>query len=357
MATRKLHYSDFVSRIDVDAFEAAIGFVPFTTNRGNDIGHCIFPENHKHGDTTGKFAIERNERIYNCFVCGGGNLLSLAMEVTNLDVEEATEWLYQFTGTELQSDVAFADDLIAMLEAAEERVKTLPYFNERVLDGFNGSTDYFLERGISQHIVEEFNLRFDEEATKLAPIKTIDGSKIKQDQDYVGPASIWPHYWQGRLVGWQYRWHDYPDTPKWLPKWTNTTDFPKSSTLFNYDKALQAKDHPVIVCESLGTVLFLASYDIPAVAYFGSKPTDEQKRLLRRFNQGVVLAPDNDSNMAGDKILGVIDYLERYIPVWVADKVEGQDGADLGDYAYTDDPERHVRHHLEHRVQLPGLSL
>jgi DNA primase len=359
--SKRRTYHDFAERIDIDALEEAIKFDPITSQRGEDIGFCIFPENHSHGDSTGKFAINREKRLWNCFVCGGGDLLSLAMLHLDVDYEEATNWLYQFAGPDRRSDSKFADDLLEMLEDVHERRETMPYFNQRVLERFDGPLDYFYSRGISPEVAESVGLRYSEEALKSAPVKMMpDGSRVKKDPDYVGPASIWPHYWNGKLVGWQYRWTDFDKdhtkTPKWLPKWTNTTDFPKATTLYNYDYALQSRNR-IVVCESLGTVLFLRSFDIPAVAYFGSRPSDEQLRLLRRFQQGVILAPDNDANMAGDKILGTVDYLERYIPVWIADKVEGPDGADLGDYAKTDKPYEDLMIHMENRVRPAGLSL
>jgi hypothetical protein len=359
--TNKLRYSQFEDRIDLDAFEEAIGFSPFAQERGNDIGHCLFPDNHKHGDTTGKFAIHRESRLYNCFVCGGGNLLSLVMELYDYDVDQATEWIHQFaTGADTRSDDEFAEYLIALLEDVEKRVTSIPYFNPRVLERFDGPTDYFRSRGISDEVIERYGLRYSDEVLKPAPTKVgRDGQRIKIDDDYIGPASIWPHFWQGRLVGWQYRWHDFDKdhakTPKWLGKWTNTTDFPRNETLFNYDTAVKYEE-PVIVTESLGTTLFLESLSIPAIAYFGSKLHDEQLRLLRRFGHGVILAPDNDSNRAGDRVLGAARYLERFVPVWVLDKIppaevgmeKDADGIDLGDFAYTSDPEGNVRNWIDH---------
>lgn len=357
----QLRYSEFESRIDIDAFEAAIEFTPTANDRGNDIGFCPFTANHKNGDTTGKFAIHRDKRLFNCYVCGGGDLLSLAMLVTGLDTEQATEWIHQFAGEDARTDDDFADYLIALLADVEERVETTPYFNPRVLERFDGPTDYFHSRGISDESAKRLDLRYSDSVLKTSPIKTgKGGERIKEDEDYMGPASIWPHYWQGRLVGWQYRWHDWDHertkVPRWLPKWTNTSDFPKSTTVYNYDRAL-ATDEPVVVCESLGTVAFLDSYGVPAVAWFGSKPSEQQFRLLRRFQRGVILAPDNDSNAAGDKIYAAGRYLERYIPVWVADKVRPQDvgleegdGLDLNDYANLEDPMETLFDHLVNRT-------
>lgn len=328
--TTRLHYEDFANRIDVDAFEQAIGFSPTSHDRGNDIGHCLFPQNHKNGDSTGKFAIERDECLFNCFVCGGGTLLHLVKLLHGLDTQKATEWIYQFAHGEHLDNDEFAEDLIEKLFDDGSEKQTMPVFTDHSLDRFDGPTDYFLTRGISPEVIDRYHLRYSDHVTK---------------RDYEGPASIWPHYWQGKLVGWQYRWHDYPDIP--MGKWTNTMDFPKATTLFNYEVALQATE-PIIICESQGTVLFLASYGIPAVAYFGSKPTEDQLKLMRRFGQGVILAPDNDSN--GVTLIDTaVSYLERFIPVFIADIVDG-DGSDLGDYAKYDGTEQALRHHLEWRV-------
>ena len=71
-------FSAFVDDIDIDAFEEQIGFDVLRTHRDEDIGQC--PDYwglHAHGDTTGKFAINREKKVYHCFVCGGGSLLSL----------------------------------------------------------------------------------------------------------------------------------------------------------------------------------------------------------------------------------------------------------------------------------------
>ncbi len=349
----KIRYSDIAESIDVDAFESAIGFEPRSHDRGWDNGFCIWPANHTHGDTTGKFGINRESRTYNCYVCGGGSFLSLAMELYNFDADEAATWLSQFVSGDNRDDTEFKDYLLRLLDDVQERVATMPYFNPRVLERFNGPVDYFHTRGISDEIIEQYKLCYGEHIMKPSPIKVgRDGVRAKEDDDYYGPTAIFPHYWGDRLVGWQHRWMDWDQphtkTPRWLAKYTNTTDFPKSNTLFNYDNALKARER-VVVCESVPTVLFLASHDIPAVSYFGSKPTPAQLRLLRRFGQGVILAPDNDSN--GDTLLNVATpYLERFIPVYRTEKVDMGPKADLGDYAQCDNPEEELRWHLDKYV-------
>lgn len=332
----KRRYREFKYDIDIDAFESAIGFEPSEQRGNNDIGQC--PDVwglHKHGDTTGKFAIHRDERLYNCWVCGGGSILSLTMEMYEMDVDEATEWLRQFAIGDVRSDAEFVDDFLDLLEDTERRVATMPFFNERVLDKFNDGVDWFYTRGLNDETIAEYNLRFSTLAMKPAPIKMRGDSPEKIDDDYYGPTAIFPHYWQGRLVGWQHRWMDWNEnhtkTPKWLAKYTNTTDFPKSDTVFNFDKAQRAHD-PVVIVESVVTALLLSRYEIPAISYFGGGIKEPQLRLLRKLQQGVILAPDNDD--VGKKFVNTATkYLESYVDIEILPPVKGKLGADLGDYA------------------------
>ena len=347
----KIRYSEFKDRLDIDALEMELGFTPTHTHNGNDIGHCLWPENHAHGDSTGKFAIHRDKQVYNCFVCGGGSLLSLVMECKDLDVDQATQWLAAFTNVGARSDIEYRDYLYELLEDTQTRAESMPYFNPRVLDQgrFDGPLDYFYERGISHEVCEKYHLCYSNLAMKPAPYK----NGVKIDDDYYGPVAIFPHWWQGKLVGWQHRWMDWNEerskTPRWLAKYTNTTDFPKHTTLYNHDAALKART-PVVVVESVPTVLFLESLGIPAVSYFGGTPQAAQLRLLRRLSQGVILAPDNDK--VGDDLLRMATpVLERFIPVYHADKVTLGPKADLGDYAYSDNSLKSTEH-LTHHIHL-----
>lgn len=310
-------YKDFASRINIDAFEEAIDFVPIKSNDdGNDIGHC--PDIwglHKNGDTTGKFAIHREKKVYNCWVCGGGSLLSLAMEFKKMDEAEATEWLYQFASEEAISDQGFVEEIERMLAAdsGAANASALPYFNDRVLNGLEPAYDWGEEKGILRPIIDHFEVRSDPERLR---------------GDYQGPAIVFPHHWQGRLVGWQERWLD-PNRPDWVPKYTNTSDFPKESTIYNYDWTMFGQE--VVLVESVPTVLVLMSLGIPAMATFGSSVTSEQMRLMRRCAAGVIIAPDNDD--PGIKFIeSLYEGLDRYIPLKVVDPVGNEDsGDDLGD--------------------------
>jgi hypothetical protein len=326
----KLRYSNFANQIDVDAFEEAIGFDVIETRGSNDIGHCLFPYNHMHGDTTGKFAIEREAKLYNCWVCGGGDFVSLVMELYHCDVDDAVHWLYEYAHGDERDDHEFLEDFLKMADDVEQRTEHLPYFNDRVLDTFddgiewakNDGESWLARRNISLDIANTFGLRYKRETSRMPP----RSGRYAEYPAHIGPSIIFPHYWFDRLVGWQQRW--LGDRPDWLPKYTNTSDFPKENTIYNYHKAIKSKDR-IIVAESVPSVVYLEGQGYSAVATFGDSINPAQLRLLRRFRQGVILAPDNDK--AGRKWLSAnTNYLKRFLDVWHLPFVEGEK-SDVGD--------------------------
>lgn len=342
-------YSYYCHHIDVDAFEEAIGFDPERQGQNKhgepeDIGQCPDPWSlHKNGDTTGKFAINRTKHLWNCFVCGGGSLLDLTIALQDMDDQEAETWLYQFAKPRDESDDEFLAEIEEILHQEMIAKPVMPYYNDHVLDKWTEDLaplgGWLKDRGISEEIACKARIGFDRAARRQAPLKP---GKPAQEP-YSGPCVYLPHFWGGRLVGWQQRWLS-DARPKWIPKYTNTSSFPRTETIYNYENVYLA-ERPVIVCESVPSALFLASLGYPAVATFGGSVSTEQLRLLRRFQQGLVLAPDNDE--PGYKWLGytddeirynkldrviMADYLSRFVPLQVIEPVgEYNSGNDLAD--------------------------
>lgn len=298
-------YQDIIQSIDIDEFENAIGFEPMGhNNNGEDWGQCPDPWGmHKNGDRTGKFSINREKRVYNCFVCGGGSLVSLTMAIRECDKDEAIVWLRQFSSKSNQTNESFMEEIVnLMVESKKEQEKvTLPWFNEKVIAPWEGqSHPWFDERGISKDVIAKYRLGVNYETVRT-----------KGSESFEGESIVLPHFWDSQLVGWQNRW--VCDRPKWVPKYTNTGDFPKKVTLYGWDQAVVA-DTPIVIVESVPSVLYLASLNIPAVATFGATVSNEQMQMLRGCQQGVILAQDNDQ--AGDKWRNdLIEYLDRYVSI------------------------------------------
>lgn len=347
--TDETKYQSFAHRIDVERVIDELGFE--TQRTGNNkagepeyIGQCLDPWGlHKHGDTTGKLAINPEKCVWNCFVCGGGRLLDLTMAVRDCTDEAAEAWLYEFTTPGDKTAEDFLSEIDAILYQEQVENPPLPYYNDHVLDRWTAAVGepwhrWLSSRGISDETAQMARVGFQGDALRM---------KARGDSTtYTGPCIYLPHWWGARLVGWQQRWIE-PDRPKWLPKYTNTSGFPKTETLHGYEDVYLA-DRPIIVVESVPTRLFLKSLGYPAIATFGSTLSEEQMRLLRLCQQGVVLAPDNDA--PGWKWLGyseeekrrgsldrvvLANNLARFVPLKVIEPVgmygSGNDLNDLVD--------------------------
>lgn len=303
------------------------------------IGQCPdFWGMHKNGDTTGKFALNMDKRVYNCFVCGGGSLIDLVMMAFDLDAESAIDWLMPLADDSTKPDGQWADDMTRLLATLgqSQPEDVLPYYNPRVLAKYDANWDELLlwnaghwdgkPKNIDTGALSASGARFAPDMLKYAPRDKRTGLPI--DDAYQGPCIIFPHYVGDRLVGWQNRWLE-TDRPKWVAKYTNTPDFPKRFTLF---RPRRAPSHlPVVVVESVPTSLFVSGLDWPSVGTFGATVTPEQMKLLRRFQQGVIIAPDNDKPGV-EGLVKMADYLDGFIPVSYVEP-DGGPGDDLMDLA------------------------
>jgi DNA primase len=308
------------SRIDYDLLYADLDWEPVQSNGPEDKGYCFYPwQMHKHGDTTGKLAINRDKGVYNCWVCGGGTLPTLISALKDCSYEDAVAYLFSFAASDKASPQEFYEKVAGLLEPVKIVEKTLPYFNPDVLEPWEIDHEWFASRDISSEVRKYFRLGFNGNSRTFKPgLGT-----------YEGPAIILPHFWKGKLVGWQNRWLDNEGSrPGWVAKYTNTTGFPREFTVWGFAFSAVQSQRPILV-ESVPTALRLISTGRPAMATFGSQITEEQLRLLRGFQSGILLAPDNDG--AGTKWLQTAkEYLQRYIEVGTIPCVKGE-GSDLGD--------------------------
>lgn len=317
-----MKYSEFVKDIDVDAMEEALGLQAIEVRKSESRHYCPLPlGGHKNGDTTGKFFINRDRKVYHCWICGGGSLVSLVCELKDCPPEEAIEFLWTFTRPKNQTVEDFKDEIFEVLgDCDPEEEEVLPHYSERVLEKYlENDHEWFKERHISDEVKKRYGVCFAPDSKRYGPDRQV----------YEGPSIILPHYWEGRLVGWQNRWLS-STRPKWVPKYTNTPDLPKKHTLFGWDQVKDEQEVPLVVVESVPTVLFLASQGVPSVATFGASVSDEQIAYLRRFQSGIIIAPDNDPAGAGCAY-EMSSRLDKFIPVMQLPPVEGSEGADLGD--------------------------
>lgn len=263
----------------------ALGVRVEKIRNGNHWGDCPL-----HDDRGCHFSIDEDTLVWNCFHCGGGVLPQLVIQAQGFEDDaylrawdQAVEWLVPFSDGE-QGDLEDADWLAALQRNLEKEPKrthsrrfNFPVFNERILDRLQEVPLELVEKWHieNQDTLRTYRIGYDPEWSR---------------GNYIGPALIIPHFFQGKLVGYQERWLG-DDRPLYIKKYMNTDDFPKEETLFGWDRREILS--PLIVVESVMSVVRLYDSGFSAVATFGSISKHQQK-LLRTQDAGVILSFDND---------------------------------------------------------------
>lgn len=293
-------YDYLKGRLDSEALLEDLGIdLGFRQRQDQLMCHC--PDlmgNHANGDASASFGFNESKLVYNCFVCGGGNIIELVWMMkpelapkgdAPADRTEANDralrYLDQFADFNITED--YVKRLKNKLHPQEEETVMPDYPPESIFQ-YRKIHPYLYERGLTRDVIVEMEVGFDDEHAGI----TI------------------PHWFMGRLVGLQRR-HlatdangDYwcprcfdPEKPqKKIPKYKNTSKFPKLNTLYGYDKMkeyLSEQGGGVIVVESPMSVLKLKSLGYhKAVATFGQFSLEQAMLLLAV--ETTYYWPDND---------------------------------------------------------------
>jgi DNA primase len=300
--------------IDVEEFEEALGIVVVTHNGIEDIARCPLPS-HAGEDKNPSFSINKDKKLFNCFACGvGGTLLTLVMQVKNCSYEDAYNFCRKCANVQSENKVDLLSKLDRILQGsrAKQFESVMPIYNESILDKWNESCSFYEDRGINEETISLLKLKYNPEHVRGG---------------HIGPAAIIPHFWKKRLVGYQERW--LGDRPKNVPKYTNSKDFPKKDTLYNYDNITLGD---VIVVESAMTVAYLVSNGYQAVATFGASVQDEQIRLIKNLcSVGCRVFVSFDNDHAGKSATNrIVQQLKSTVPLFVVAS-DGKEKGDLND--------------------------
>lgn len=290
------------------------------TSEGEMIHSCCLPFGaHKNGDASASASLNYQRLVYNCLGCGSsGGLLWFIATCRGESGEAARRWLDDQTGTgpdeqSLSSLLQFFDAVYGAKES--RKAPPLPKMSPKVLEPWLAIHPYMTDdRGISEDALMRFNVGY-APAFKVKTGETADGKPVFTES----PRIVIPHFWKGDLVGWQTRRLVKDGTPKYL----SSGEFPKDTTLFNYD----AKARKAVVVESPMSVLVAADDADHYEGTFGAKVTDRQIRLLTNHAR-LTLWFDNDE--AGWKATHrVAEQAMAFSDVWVVDNPYEQDAGDL----------------------------
>lgn len=265
---------------------------------GEMLHSCCLPFGHT--DSNPSASLNYKTLLYNCYVCGGGSILWLIGMCRDITGEEARSWVIKRTGLE---EGRSKEQLLTLLDNIFKQVSEspppMPHMGDEVLKPWMLIHPYLTEiRHVPEQTVIDFKVGYD------------------PDKDRI----IFPHYWKGRLVGWQSRRLVDDGTPKYL----NTPDFPKDRTIYNYSERSQA-----VVVESVMSVLRHVHHCPVMEATFGAEIPDAQIRLLGQHDR-VILWMDNDK--AGwNATERLIEHLTKSTDVWVVPSPWAADPGDMDD--------------------------
>lgn len=293
------------------------------TRNGDELIHaCLLPSGgHENDHKAPGASLNAEKLLYNCFKCGsGGTLLWATQEILDVTSAQARKLI---EGTFKDGDKA-PERFLMDLENAwlNDGSAAMPRYNVRMLDAWKAYTKYMDERGITRDVQKEMKT-----GIKLDNLDWIGEAQIVQ------PRVVIPHIFGGILRGWTMR---LISDRQVGDKYKHTSQFPKMSTLYNYDSVKRQFDS-VIFVESPMSALKLKSLGIHnVVATFGAQLNPEQEKLLMKFDE-VIAFPDGDK--AGYRSLSSYDKLGNIVGtahrvgaktrLWIVD--HGWDGDKFND--------------------------
>lgn len=322
-----LDISYLKNRLDFEEILEALGIQISHTLGDWIMCHCPNTGAHKNGDQNPSFGFNTEEVYANCFVCGNQSLVQLIQDQLGISEKDAVAWLREHSTFEPAKSEDLVEKITKILHPPEDLI-VMPEFPDNAVFKYRFVHPYLLERGITKEVIKEMNVGFDEEHLGI----------------------VIPHWWKGKLRGWQVRHLLEKDgkyycptcgqdnsptvakTPKQVAKYNNTIGFPKKTTLYNYDNVYHTSG--VMVVESPMSVLKIKSLGLDdVVATFGSF-SKEQGDALVKF--GIVYFwPDND--LAGMiNTQHVIDSLANRVELRIIPPVFEEKG-DPGDLKSSDD--------------------
>ncbi len=269
-----------------------------------------------HHEKTPSFSVSPSKQFYHCFGCGiSGNVISFLMDYDKLEFVEAIEELASLYGLEVPRENITNNTKPTpsyktkrnLYELMEEIVK----FYQNLTASNPHSLAYLTERGLSQSVIDKFELGFcpnsmdgvlkkfginKEEIDKLFDAGMLSRSDNGRIYDRFRNRIMFPiRDRRGRVVGFGGRVLG-DEKPKYLNS-PESAIYHKSNELYGLYQALQVDPNPsyLMVVEGYMDVVALAQFGIDnVVASLGTATTGEQIQQMFRHTEQVICCYDGD---------------------------------------------------------------
>jgi len=249
---------------------------------GDQLIHsCLLPfDLHPHGDRNPSASLNSELLLYNCFTCGGGTLIWATEHILGISSPEARRLIEQNLSPVNITKEQFMEKISNYWKGSPEQ--SIPEYSFKILEPWMCYTKYMDERKVSKQTQKDMKT-----GLNLNNVDKIGEHFVKQ------PRIIVPHIIDQKLRGWTMR---KIDSRQAGSKWMHTPNFPKETTLYNWDNVVREGHKEVIMVESPMSVLRMKTEEIHnVVATFGAEINDDQiKRLMTGGFDSVILFPDGD---------------------------------------------------------------
>ncbi|WP_079476841.1 DNA primase [Marinococcus halophilus] len=299
-------------REKVDIVEVINDYVQLKKQGKHYLGLCPF-----HGENTPSFSVSPERQLYHCFGCGaGGNAISFLMEHDGLTFVEAIQSLAAKTNVDLpELEDQYPGEREQHQSKKEAHQMAAKFYHHLLMNTEQGKEayDYLTARGISEEIIEEFQLGYAPERNdmlvQLLEKREYDLEEMEEAGLILRQESTWQRYdrFRGRVM---FPIHNQRGQAvafggralgEGKPKYLNSPETPiflKHETLYAFPKARQAirKQDEAVLFEGYMDVIAAWKAGVKnGVAGLGTAFSKRQAEQIRKATDKAVIAYDGDN--------------------------------------------------------------
>lgn len=329
--------------------EVISDFLTLKKRGANFIALCPF-----HNEKTPSFNVNPTRNIYKCFGCGkGGDSVNFVMEHEKMTYPEALRYLAQKYNIEIEEVYNRDAEEEKKLENERESLYVVNafaqrYFTETLLNTDEGKSvglNYFIERGLSDYIIEKFQLGYALERKNAFTEAALregynldylvkSGLTIRPEDnpdriyDRFAGRVIFPiHNLTGRVIGFGARALQKDAKAKYVNSPENEI-YHKGHILYGIHlarKAIAHEDNCFLVEGYMDVISMHQSGIENVVASSGTSLTVEQIRLIKRYTNNITIMYDSDQAGIKASFRSIDMLLEEGLNVRVVLFPEGED--------------------------------
>ncbi len=330
----------------IDIVDVVQDFVSLKKRGVNHQGLCPF-----HNEKTPSFNVSSAKGIYKCFGCGkGGNAVNFIMEHEHMSYVESLKFLAKKYGIEIvereqtPEDIERHDEVESMIVVTNYAAKVFKENLHNTDEGRSVALSYFRERGISDNMVDKFELGYSLDGFETFTKRAISegykakylvstGMSIEREDgrmfDRFHSRVIFPiHGLSGKVIGFGGRIMKKDEKAAKYLNSPETEIYHKSKVLYGLTHARRAivQSDCCFLVEGYMDVIAMHQSGIEnTVASSGTSLTQEQIRLIKRFTNNLTILYDGDKAGIKASLRGIDLVLEEGLNVKVVLLPDGDD--------------------------------